>query len=150
MNCEIEFMPVGESSRAGDAIVVRYGELHDYKIMLIDGGTSATGEEIVLHLRKFFGADVEIEHMVLTHSDGDHASGLREVLKAIPVKNVWMHVPWLLAREVVHLFSDKRWTADGLERNIKEKYDILAEIVDLALEAGGTSGNIAPSRGRNW
>jgi hypothetical protein len=69
MNCEIEFMPVGESSRAGDAIVVRYGELHDYKIMLIDGGTSATGEEIVLHLRKFFGADVEIEHMVLTHSD---------------------------------------------------------------------------------
>ena len=25
MNCEIEFLPVGEGCKAGDAIVVRYG-----------------------------------------------------------------------------------------------------------------------------
>jgi hypothetical protein len=128
-------MAVGDGSRAGDAIVVRYGDLDNYKVMLIDGGTSATGEAIVLHLRRYFGEDVELEHILLTHSDGDHASGLREVLKEIPTKNVWMHVPWLLAREVVHLFADPKWTADGLEKNIKGNYDILAEIFDLAVEA---------------
>lgn len=26
MNCEIEFLPVGSGSKAGDAIVVRYGD----------------------------------------------------------------------------------------------------------------------------
>ncbi|MDP3295156.1 MAG: MBL fold metallo-hydrolase [Nevskia sp.] len=48
--------------------------------MLVDGGTSATGEYIVAHLKKHFGDGVELEHVVLTHSDNDHASGLREVL----------------------------------------------------------------------
>ena len=26
MKCEIEFLPVGDASKAGDAIVIRYGE----------------------------------------------------------------------------------------------------------------------------
>jgi beta-lactamase superfamily II metal-dependent hydrolase len=45
--------------------------------MLVDGGHAATGTTIVNHLKRYFGADVSLEHVVLTHSDADHASGLR-------------------------------------------------------------------------
>jgi hypothetical protein len=131
--CEIEFMPVGTGSKAGDAIILRYGTPVDFKLMLIDGGTAETGDEIVAHLRKHFGLGARLEHVVLTHSDGDHASGLRTVLQEIPVNNLWLHVPWLLAPEAKHLFSDPRWTPTGLQAAVKKEYDIISEIVDLAL-----------------
>jgi len=90
MKYEIEFLAVGSGSKPGDAIVVRYGEPTNYGVMLIDGGTAETGDTIVRHLKSHFGKDVKLEHVVLTHSDGDHASGLRTVLKEIPVGNVWL------------------------------------------------------------
>jgi beta-lactamase superfamily II metal-dependent hydrolase len=136
MKCEIEFLPVGSGSKPGDAIVIRYGDESNYQLMLIDGGTAETGDAIVAHLKTEFGAQARLEHVVLTHSDADHASGLRIVLKEIPVTNVWMHVPWFLVTEVVHLFSDKRWTPEGLRNAIKKEYDIISEIYDLADNAG--------------
>jgi beta-lactamase superfamily II metal-dependent hydrolase len=134
MLCEIEFLAVGEASRAGDAIVIRYGEEQDYKLMMVDGGTATAGADAVAHLKNQFGDDVTLEHVVLTHSDADHASGLREVLKEIPVANLWLHIPWLLSDEAIHLFNGS-WTADGLSKAIKKEYDIISEIVDLAVEA---------------
>ncbi len=135
MFCEIEFLAVGTGSKPGDAIVVRYGEPDAYELILIDGGHAETGETLVSHLKKHFGEDVSLAHVVLTHSDADHASGLREVLREIPVKNLWLHIPWLLAEEARHLFKDKRWTKDGLSAAIKNEYDIISEIVDLAVAA---------------
>jgi beta-lactamase superfamily II metal-dependent hydrolase len=73
--------------------------------------------------------------MVLTHSDADHASGLRTVLREVRVNNLWLHIPWLLADESRHLFSDKRWTTEGLKASIKNEYDIISEICDLAVIA---------------
>lgn len=135
MYCEIEFLAVGEGSKPGDAIIVRYGEPNAYELMVIDGGHAETGETLVSHLKKHFGDDVSLAHVVLTHSDADHASGLREVLREIPVKNLWLHIPWLLAEEARHLFKDKRWTQDGLTAAIKNEYDIISEIVDIAVAA---------------
>jgi len=85
MNCEIEFLAVGSGSKAGDAIIARYGDGNNYQLLLIDGGTAETGETIVSHLKKHFGAGVVLEHVLLTHSDADHASGLRTVLQEFPV-----------------------------------------------------------------
>jgi beta-lactamase superfamily II metal-dependent hydrolase len=139
LKCEIEFLPVGEVSKAGDAIVIRYGEPGAYRLMLVDGGHAETGEQIVTHLREYFGPAPVLEHVVLTHSDSDHASGLRTVLEEIQVNNLWLHVPWLLAEEARHLFDDKRWTEVGLRQRIKAEYSIVAEILDLA---GGLPCNI--------
>ena len=136
MKCEIEFLAVGEGTKAGDAIVVRYGEVAAYNLMLIDGGHAATGDSIIAHLKKYFGPNPVLEHVLLTHSDADHASGLRAVLKNIQVKNLWLHIPWLLAEEARSLFLDKRWTADGLKQRIKDEYDIISEVFDLANAAG--------------
>ena len=135
MKCEIELLAVGEGLKAGDAIVIRYGDVNAYHLMLIDGGHGETGEKIVAHLKKYFGPDPVLEHVVLTHSDADHASGLRTVLQEIKVNNLWLHVPWLLAEEARDLFKDKRWTQDGLHQKIKAEYDIVSEIFELAQEA---------------
>jgi beta-lactamase superfamily II metal-dependent hydrolase len=138
MLCEVEFLAVGEASRAGDCIVLRYGAANDYKVMVVDGGTAETGETLVEHLKTQFGDGVTVEHVLLTHSDSDHASGLRELLREIPVTNIWLHIPWIHAQEAIDcsLFKDRRWTKEGLEKKIKEEYDIIAEIVELAIEKG--------------
>ncbi|SFI50798.1 ComEC/Rec2 family competence protein [Methylobacterium brachiatum] len=136
MKCEIEFLAVGDAAKAGDAIVVRYGEPDAFGLMLVDGGHAATGDRIVRHLRRNFTSRVFLEHVVLTHSDGDHASGLRTVLREVPVRNLWLHVPWLLAEQSRHLFLDKRFSEEGLRKKLLAEYDIVAEILDLAAEAG--------------
>ena len=58
MFCEVEFLAVGEASSAGDAIIVKYGNLNDYKLMVVDGGTTKTGETLVEHLKSHFGQSV--------------------------------------------------------------------------------------------
>jgi len=45
MNCEIEFLPVGEGSRAGDAIVVRSPQ--ELKIMI--------DQKLISHLELYHG-----------------------------------------------------------------------------------------------
>ena len=136
MKCEIEFLAIGDKTKAGDAIVVRYGEVNDYRLMLIDGGHAESGDSIVAHLKQYFGPNPVLEHVVLTHSDADHASGLRSVLQQIKVNNLWLHVPWFLAEEACALFSEKRWTKDGLRQKIKSEYGIISEIFDLAQNVG--------------
>jgi beta-lactamase superfamily II metal-dependent hydrolase len=147
MLCEIEFMAVGEGSRAGDAIVVRYGEVNDHRLMVVDGGTADTGEALVAHLKTQFGQNVVLEHVVLTHSDADHASGLREVLREIPATYVWLHVPWLLSGEAIQLFKNKKWTKESLSAAIKKEYDIISEIFDLAIAAQTTQKIYYPFQG---
>jgi beta-lactamase superfamily II metal-dependent hydrolase len=152
MKCEVEFLPVGSASKAGDAIVLRYGEVGAYSLMLVDGGHVETGEQIVSHLRGHFGERVFLEHVVLTHSDGDHASGLRTVLEEIPVRNLWLHIPWFHANETLHLFADKTLSGERLAKKIKDEYPIISEIVELAearntnIQAAFQGASIGPFR----
>ena len=52
MKCEIEFLAVGDGTKAGDAVVIRYGDVSAHSLMLIDGGHAETGENIVAHLKR--------------------------------------------------------------------------------------------------
>jgi len=136
MKCEVEFLPVGEGERAGDCIVVRYGEEHAYQLMVVDGGTLEAGENLVAHIRKEFPGSNVIEHVVLTHADADHASGLRKLFGEFEIKNLWMHVPWLAAADAKELFADKNMSAEKLAQVLRKEYDILAELWDLAVQHG--------------
>jgi len=71
---------------------------------------------------------------VVTHPDADHASGMREVLAGLPVKNLWLHNPWEFAAASRPYFLDKRWTDQGLAQYIRKEYDIISELVDTAEE----------------
>ena len=57
MNFEIEFLPVGNGDTSGDAIVVRYGENNDYKVMVVDGGTKESGEALVTHIQTHYNTN---------------------------------------------------------------------------------------------
>jgi len=39
MNYEIDFLPVGNGDKSGDAILIRWQDNEKYKIMIVDGGT---------------------------------------------------------------------------------------------------------------
>ncbi|HEV3074023.1 MAG TPA: hypothetical protein VHB47_06350 [Thermoanaerobaculia bacterium] len=138
MNCEIEFLPVGDGRKAGDAIVVRYGEVNAWELMVIDGGTVDSGKALVSHVQSIFGHNAVVSHAVVTHPDADHASGMREVLGGLRVRNLWLHMPWESAAAARPYFLNKNWTNQALARELRNEYDILVDIVAIAENKGLT------------
>lgn len=138
MAFEIEFFPVGEGSTAGDAITLRYVDLGtgNYRVMVIDGGTDASGEAIVAHIKNVFGEHTVVSDVISTHPDTDHSCGLRAVLRELPVERLWVHALWEHAPQITHLFHDV-WTAADLEKEIYEQYPVIGELFELA-DAQGT------------
>jgi beta-lactamase superfamily II metal-dependent hydrolase len=136
MNFEIEFHPVGDGSKAGDAISVRYGSDGDYKVIIIDGGTDDSGERIVQHVKSVYGPRTIVSDVVNTHPDSDHACGLREVLRELPVERLWIHGVWHHTASITNLFADPRWTEDGLAKAIRSEYPVIVDLFDLAAKKG--------------
>ncbi len=129
---EIDFLQVGDGERSGDAIALRYGNLATgYEIMIVDGGNKASGEELVRHVQGTYGT-VAVQHVVNTHPDGDHSSGLTEVLNNLDVRNLWMHRPWNYAAGLLDHFRDPRFTAGGLEARIRDALDAAHELERIA------------------
>jgi beta-lactamase superfamily II metal-dependent hydrolase len=133
MSYEVDFLPVGEGS--GDAIVIRYGDdVNGYYLHVVDGGRTETAETIITHINAFYPG-YHINHMVLSHADNDHATGLIGVMENIEVENLWMNRPWLYADQVLHHFHGN-FTLQGLIDNIKERHPYLVELERLAIEKG--------------
>src|ERR1700704_259680 len=92
MGYEIDFLPVGDSN--GDAICVRYGtDATGYTIHVVHGGFTDTAQTVIDHIEKYYGDAVSIQHMVLSHADNDHATGLIGVLNHFEVRTIWMNRP---------------------------------------------------------
>lgn len=71
----------------GDAILV---ELPDGQVMLIDGGDgSARATKSLLRYMNALKID-EIDHLIVTHTDGDHCGGLTSVLSYKTVFNAYL------------------------------------------------------------
>jgi beta-lactamase superfamily II metal-dependent hydrolase len=132
-NYEIEFIHVGTGNRNGDAIVVRYGEAGNYKILVYDGGTLKSGEDVVAHIKQNYNTTV-VDDVVNSHPDGDHASGLRVVIEELDVKRVHMHRPWEHSSKILEYFKDGRITDTSLAERLQEKMRAAYEVEQLALE----------------
>ncbi len=128
---EVDFLPVGDSN--GDAICIQYTADANGGVLVhvVDGAYAETGERIVEHIRTHYGRGFHINHMVLSHADNDHATGLVEVMKKMEFKNLWMNRPWLFAAETLRHFHGA-YTLDGLVRKMREMHPYL---VDLEREA---------------
>jgi beta-lactamase superfamily II metal-dependent hydrolase len=135
MDYEIEFHPVGDATKAGDAISVRYGSNGVYEIMVIDGGTQDAGASLVEHIKQHYGDDVTISHVVSTHPDTDHASGLRKIFENFTVQNLWIHGLWHHTAAMRPYFAGA-WTDQALADAIRAEYPIVEELIDLANEQG--------------
>jgi beta-lactamase superfamily II metal-dependent hydrolase len=97
MGYEIDFLAVGEESKGGDAIALRYGNLHgsraEQTVVVVDGGYSDSGKALVEFVRNKYGTD-EVDIVLATHPDRDHISGLETVLLELAVGHLLMHLPW--------------------------------------------------------
>ena len=69
---EIDFLPVGEGDTSGDAIAVRYGDGNEWRVMVYDGGTKASGKALVEHIKTHYGT-THVDFLVNSHPDQDHA-----------------------------------------------------------------------------
>ncbi|WHY63272.1 ComEC/Rec2 family competence protein [Cytobacillus firmus] len=133
MGIEIEFIPVGENTKNGDAIVVRYGKEGNYKIMVVDGGTKDSGRKIVEHIKKYYGTNY-VDFVVNTHPDSDHASGLITVVEELEIGELWMHLPWEHSSKIRDLFKDGRITDNSLAEKIKTSLNTAYQLYERACE----------------
>lgn len=60
----IDFLGV-ETAKSGDAITLRYSVNGTEGVHVVDGGYLDTGDEIVEHLKTYYGTTV-IDHVILT------------------------------------------------------------------------------------
>src|SRR5262252_3385906 len=103
---EIDFLAVGEGASSGDAIALRYGNLSgprsEQTVVTIDGGNLESGDALVKHVLKHYRTDT-VDVALLTHPDNDHASGMREVVDKLKVRQLAMHLPWNHSQAVQRL-----------------------------------------------
>jgi beta-lactamase superfamily II metal-dependent hydrolase len=101
---------------------------------VVDGGRLDTAQTIVDHIDKYYSGYF-INHMVLSHSDNDHACGLIEVLRRYEVKHLWMNRPWLYASEVIQHFHGN-YGLMGLIAEMRDRHPYLVELEKIANEKG--------------
>lgn len=128
---EIDFLDV-ESKKSGDAIALRYEIEGQRYIHLVDGGFQALSDKIVNHVVAHFD-DQPINHVVVTHADGDHAGGLRGVLERCNVGALWMLRPWLYAEQLIGAFENYN-SPERLASRFKQIYHNLAALEQIAID----------------
>ena len=135
MGYEVDVIGVGKESKSGDAIALRWGNLHgdrnEQKIVLIDGGFQETGQEVVDHIKDHYGTTL-VNAVVSTHPDQDHLNGLHVVLDELTVKELWIHKPWEHNQGLAEKFLDGRVTDESIGRRLKESLDTAADLVAKA------------------
>lgn len=132
---EIDFLPVGSGNRSGDAIAVRYGSPGNYKVLVYDGGTKESGEQLVNHIRRYYNTE-RVDYVVNSHPDADHAGGLSVVLEELEVGELWMHKPWDYSSVILEYFKDGRITDNSLVERLKEKMAAAYALEQLARKQG--------------
>lgn len=134
MDFDIDFLPVGNGEKSGDAICLRWQEdSGGYKVMVIDGGTKESGEKLVKHIRKHYNTE-RVDYVVNTHPDQDHASGLSVVLEELEVGELWIHRPWLYTEQILSHFKDGRITADSLKKRLQNSFSYVYPLEEIAKE----------------
>lgn len=117
---ELDFLPVGSGERSGDAIAMRYRINGVQRVMVYDGGTQTSGEQLVGLIRTHYGTN-RVDHVVNSHPDADHASGLSVVLEEMDIGQLWMHRPWTYSASICDYFHDGRITDISLATRLQQK-----------------------------
>lgn len=139
MGYEIDFLPVGDNAKSGDAIALRFGNLHGSRreqcVMVIDGGFQRTGKQLVEHIRQYYRTD-RVDLVISTHPDGDHIAGLQVVLEELKVEKLWMHLPWNHTDEIERLFRDGRVTDNSVRESLRRSLEAARELEKMARRQG--------------
>jgi beta-lactamase superfamily II metal-dependent hydrolase len=131
---ELDFLAV-ETKKSGDAIAIRYQIDGKQYVHVVDGGYQETGQSVVDHVKEYYEGAPSVDHVVLTHPDGDHAGGLRTVLEELEVGTLWMLRPWLYSALLLHRFP----AIDSevkLVRLLREAFPNVVALEEIALRRG--------------
>lgn len=131
---EIDFLPVGDGERSGDAIAMRYVINGRSYVHVVDGGTTESGDALCDHILINYGTD-RVDFASLSHGDDDHSSGLRRVIERMDVGQIYMNRPWLHAAHTIDAF-EANWTVERLAKQLRRCFPIMTEIEYIAYERG--------------
>ena len=136
MGYEVDILGVGKESKSGDAIALRWGNLHgsrtEQKVVVIDGGFQESGQDVVAHIKSFYGT-THVDAVISTHPDQDHVNGLHVVLDELSVRELWIHKPWEHNHGLAEKFVDGRVTDASIGRRLQESLDSAADLVAKAM-----------------
>lgn len=122
MGFQVDFLAVGEGKKSGDAIALRFGDLHGSRenqtVFVIDGGTKDSGERLREHIEAHYETGI-VDYVVCTHPDADHSSGLSVVMENMSVGALLMHQPWDHSERIKDDFV-RPISEDGLEKKIRK------------------------------
>lgn len=131
---EIDFIEAGDSG-SGDAIAIRRRRNGLDSVYVVDGGYADDGQQLVDHIRKYYGPSYYINHLVLTHPDADHASGLETVLREIRVDCLWMNRPWKHIGDLVPMFKHYQ-DRNRLVARLRRDFPKVAELEEISIGMG--------------
>ena len=132
---EVDFHEVGRNG-SGDAICIRYADDDGVEyVHVVDGGYTDDGEKVLNHIEAHYGNPGYVDHVVLTHPDGDHAAGLKKVLEEIAVGVLWLNRPWNHVDALMPRF-DYEYTRDGLIRRLRKDFPFTAALEEIAIAKG--------------
>jgi beta-lactamase superfamily II metal-dependent hydrolase len=137
---EIDFLPVGDGEKSGDAIALRWGFLQaqdpkQQEVVVIDGGFQDSGEALVKHIRKYYRTNT-VDCVFCSHPDRDHASGLLPVIENLAVQVLVMHRPWSHTRGISDWFQDGRVTDSSVKEKLKDSLEFAYKLEQVAKAKG--------------
>lgn len=130
---ELDFLDV-ETQKSGDAIALRYQIGQQWWVHVVDGGYQDTGPRVEELIRTHYGTD-RVNHVVLTHPDGDHAGGLRTILENLRVEALWINRPWQHVHDLLRYFPGVT-SVDYLRRVLREGFPNVVALEEIALRRG--------------
>lgn len=148
MSYEVDFIGVGsEAKKDANAICFRWLDSTDYwgrpiyKVGVFDGGFEAHGKKMVEHMNQYYFnsssyREKVIDFVFVSHPDQDHTIGIKTILENFTVRSLYMNRPWCYADELFDKVNDGRMTRNSLRRKLREKFNTIADIEDIALEKG--------------
>lgn len=135
MGYEVDFLGTQSETKSGDAIAIRFGNLHgprhEQTVVVIDGGFTDDGSRVVEHIRTHFGTD-RVDLVISTHPDQDHINGLETILNELEVSELWMHLPWEHNAGLAAKFHDGRITDNSVSERLKELLNRAHALYELA------------------
>lgn len=131
---EIRFLPVGEGSKGGDAIVMRLiDEFENQFVVVVDGGYANNSNDIVDYVKNVCRTN-KIDLVFNTHPDLDHIGGLIELVKSdeVSISKICFNRPWRDANLNTSYFKDGRLTEKSLKDHVREEF---AKAMELESES---------------
>jgi beta-lactamase superfamily II metal-dependent hydrolase len=91
---EVDFLPVGDGSRSGDAIAMRFTRPDTGTLahVIIDAGYEDDGDALLGHFESFYRTKY-VDLLVLTHPDADHRGGIPTLLRELEIGVLAVHDP---------------------------------------------------------